>query len=125
MVLMSVFVVSSCSDDESGAPELVDDSGVVDDWYFSFDVRYGLTDGDVEVVQAPGGWNLRVVWSALPCQTAPIVRVEGQDGQLSAVLVDPGPAQSPSGGGCDSSEAFHTVDLKTSGPPNPDMSLVE
>lgn len=108
------------------APELEDESDTVDDSKFSFHVRYGQTDDEVGVVRAPGGWDLRVVWSALSCRTGRVVRVEGQDGRLSAV-VDPGPLHPPAGAECDAVGDVHAVDLKLSTAPSPDIdiSLVE
>ncbi len=113
--------------------ELSDETGVVQAWEFTSDVELSegsdfgyLADAAAEfaganeawLVETDTPWDLRLVWSALPCQTAPTLSVETTDGEISVIRLDPGPVVSPDSEhpGCEDMEVRHAIDMRTSEP---------
>ena len=116
MLVGALLTLTACSEPEA---QLVDDSGTVREWVYhpaaGADAVSSLDDftameaaGALEVT-APEGWDVRVVWAASPCQTAPIIRVGGTATAITAIEVDHGPRPRTA---CDDSLEMHAVDLR-------------
>lgn len=96
--------------------QVIDSAGVVNDHSFAFNIVdpagfEGLAlDQGAAVASPEAGWDIRVGWSALPCQTAPQLALADEDGELVATI-EKGPEITPDGAGCESMEAHHYVDL--------------
>jgi hypothetical protein len=123
-----------------GAGRLVDDSGQIGEWAFRFDEELeaedprepfgylqepiaaaSVDDGPWLVASPLEGWDLRIVWGALPCQQQPRVVVAGAGGLLTAITIYRGPRVPAD---CEAMEARYAVDLRTAAVPAPDIDIV-
>jgi hypothetical protein len=116
MLVSAIVTVSACSKPEV---QLIDDSGTIREWVYhpapAADVAISEEEfnameatGALEVT-APEGWDVRVVWGANPCQTAPTIRVRGTATTITAIEVDHGPRPRS---GCADSLELHALDLR-------------
>lgn len=122
-VILSVgLTLAACSGEDEPEPRVVDDTDTITEWTFSFEIEEGLGEGNVGLAEPPTGWDVRIVWSATPCQTAPTVRLEETNGRLAAGVVDPGPDLADTDAGCDDKGVWHALDLKTSTAPAGDFT---
>jgi hypothetical protein len=118
-LLLTLLVTAGCAADPE--PTLIDETGAVQEWQFRFLVEdAGLTDeesfemeerGAVTAQPSPG-WNLRIVWGASFCHTAPEVRVRGNAGEVTEVYVDHGPRVVGPYEGCGDALMLHAVDIR-------------
>jgi hypothetical protein len=120
-------VVVVPEDEALEAGRVVDEGGVVEEWEFAFT----LSDADADQLMASAvaqdgddawlirefsDWDLVLLWSALPCNTHPVLVVHGE-GTLASLSVEAGPevvidAEPPMA--CESVEVRHAVYLRTS-----------
>lgn len=130
VVVLGVGLLAGCTASSSPEPALVDDTGMVEEYEFHFDTELSLRDAPEELLaqqhwivmtEPPAGWDLRVVWDALPCEAAPTVTVQSQAGRISSISVDVGPMLHED---CDAMEARHVMDLKTSSSASSDIELL-
>lgn len=111
---------SVAPDTERPAARVIDAGGLVIAHSFEFKVVdaagfEGLAlDEGVAIVSPDPRWDVRVGWSALPCQTAPVVTLGDEEGEL-VVAIDRGPEVVTDGSGCESMEARHYVELDLAG----------
>lgn len=128
-VLLTV-TLPACGDSadagsERTKPELVDRTGTVEDSRFHDSVQHGLpTTAEAGVVDAPDGFDLRIVWLGEGCRSAPRVELKG-DGQITSAIVDPGPQIAPEGADtCPAIGLWHAVDIKASPAPADDITVI-
>jgi hypothetical protein len=108
--------------DADAQPELVDVDGLVARHEFLLpapedEVLVHLdapVDARAVVIPGPDGVDARVVWTGLPCQTAPSVEVTRDEGRL-VVAVARGPEVLGDADECPSAEDFFAVDLVLAG----------
>ena len=120
LVVGALVILAGCAN--PGA-QLIDDSGTVSGWVYHPTPVAGLATSAEEFaameeagavrVTAPEGWDVRVVWGASSCQTAPTIRVSGKPTAVTAVEIEYGP-QPP--GDCPASLELHAVDLRIDPP---------
>jgi hypothetical protein len=103
-------------------PELVDVDGLVARHEFLLpapedEVLAHLdapVDGRAVVIPGPDGVDARVVWTGLPCQTAPSVEVTRDEGRL-VVAVSRGPEVLGDADACPDTEDLFAIDLVLAG----------
>jgi hypothetical protein len=108
--------------DADAQPELVDVDGLVAQHEFLLpapedDVLAHLdapVDARAVVIPGPDGVDARVVWTGLPCQTAPSVEVT-RDQERVVVAVARGPEVLGEADSCPDTEDFFAVDLVLDG----------
>jgi hypothetical protein len=114
---------------------LVDESGLITEWEFAFELSdaesaQAIESSIVEVADevwltaGPAGWDLSLVWSGLPCNVRPTVEVAGSDEELSSLTVKVGPKVVPDTNPpteCEAVEARHALYLKTAATAAPDI----
>lgn len=133
MMIVGLLAMSACGGDEAdagsieGDPKLVDESGTVVESKFGDRLPELPASGeDYGIVDAPDGWDLRVVWSSEACEASPTVKTQGDDG-ISTILIDPGPRGSGDDGEgpgmCPQAEEIHGFDLKLSKPAADDITV--
>ena len=120
LVVGALVIVAGCA--KPGA-ELIDDSGAVSSWVYhpapvadlatSAEEFAAMEEAGAVRVAAPAGWDLRVVWGASSCQTAPTIRVSGTSTAVTAIEVEYGPKPP---GDCPDSLELHAVDLRMDPP---------
>jgi hypothetical protein len=127
VALATMALLVGCQSDEAPAadppdadvqPELVDADGLVAQHEFLLpapedDVLAHLdapVDARAVVIPGPDGVDARVVWTGLPCQTAPSVEVT-RDQERVVVAVARGPEVLGEADTCPDTEDFFAVDL--------------
>jgi hypothetical protein len=121
VVLAMVALLAACqgeAEPPDAHPELVDPEGLVAQHEFLLPARDDdvlphldrPVDDQAVVIDGPDGVDVRVVWTALPCQVAPRVEVSRELNNL-VVTVDRGPQVLGPGEECPSMEDFFGVDL--------------
>jgi hypothetical protein len=127
VALATMALLVGCQSDEAPAadppdadaqPELVDADGLVAQHEFLLpapedDVLVHLdapVDARAVVIPGPDGVDARVVWTGLPCQTAPSVEVT-RDQERVVVAVARGPEVLGEADTCPDTEDFFAVDL--------------
>jgi hypothetical protein len=98
-----------------GNPRVLDNSGLIAESQFRFDTEQHPAGDSSGVIASPPGWDLTIAWSAVPCQTAPIVRVDGGDTARLVFSIIAGDTRPT----CSAMEAFHALDVRTSQPVDP------
>lgn len=99
---------------------IIDEASVVTGANFAFNVEQpagfeGIALDTGAVVESPEqDWDVRLGWSALPCQTAPKV-ILARAGERIVAKIDRGPEVTPEDSACESMEAHHYVDLALEG----------
>jgi hypothetical protein len=74
-----------------------------------------IGDDQIWLAEGPSGWDYRIVWTALPCNTAPDIHVSGTEDYIDAITIVVGPIVSPDGD-CEAMEARHAVNIRTVSP---------
>jgi hypothetical protein len=120
-------VVVVAANEAREAGRVVDEGGLVEEWEFAFNLSDADADqligsavaqdgDDAWLIREFSDWHFVLLWSALPCNTHPVVIVHGE-GTLASLSVEAGPevvidAEPPMA--CESVEVRHAVYLRTS-----------
>lgn len=108
-------------------PSVVDPLDLITAYEFTFNAIEpagfgGIVPSQGAVVESPlEQWDIRVGWTALPCQTAPILQFAGGPDAPGVTIVR-GPVVSADGG-CEAMQATHYADVNLRSGPLPSMSV--